>query len=490
MTRPVLRQVHWWLIGFVAFGAVFIAAIGLGGSYLAVRDVAFRKGMGDFAPIFPIGVDAGILVLLTLDLVLTWLRIPFPLVRPTAWLLTAATIAFNAAASWPDPLGVGMHAVIPVLFIIISEAARHAVARLAQLSSDRSIEKIRLMRWVLAPGQTWRLWRRMHLWEIRSVGEAIRGEQARLTYKVLIEDSKPRKRRRTKGLPAAAYLPLQLADLGVPMEVTYESGLAAAGVDTELLSRLLAHNERAASATIAGSPDVPVPAQTQPAEIAQRKALAQSGDDTIAQDDLAQNRLAQPAELEIAQPDPAQSEVPYPQVNSYESGIAQRETSSAAAQSGDAQLPGATAGDAGILRMDSAHDVPRPDSAQRWNGQQIEEDEEDGTSWQPAVEQTVPGSRAAAVGTGAGLLITQQVDDSQALPAGWAEGFEAFVAEYRRHPEQSELAGYLHTRRFKSNKSGDGPVSENSVRRYYNQLCERFPAPSQPRLDLQDTLMV
>ena len=54
-----------------------------------MRDLAERKGFGDFAPFFPIGIDAGIVVLLALDLLLTWIRIPFPLLRQTAWLLTA-----------------------------------------------------------------------------------------------------------------------------------------------------------------------------------------------------------------------------------------------------------------------------------------------------------------------------------------------------------------------------------------------------------------
>src|SRR3954469_2424354 len=151
-----MTRTHRILVGVVIAGAVVIAAIGFAGSYAAVRQLALHKGFGWFANVFPIGIDAGILARLALDLLWTWLRIPFPLLRQTAWLLTAATIAFNAAAAWPDPLGVGMHAVIPVLFIIISEAARHAVARLAQLSSDRSIEKIRLVRWMLAPRQTWR----------------------------------------------------------------------------------------------------------------------------------------------------------------------------------------------------------------------------------------------------------------------------------------------------------------------------------------------
>ncbi|MFI1966972.1 DUF2637 domain-containing protein, partial [Streptomyces pathocidini] len=101
-----LTRTHRILAGVVVAGAIVIAAIGFAGSYAAVRDLAEKKGFGAFALVFPIGIDAGIVVLLALDLLLTWIRIPFPLLRQTAWLLTAATIAFNGAAAWPDPLGV------------------------------------------------------------------------------------------------------------------------------------------------------------------------------------------------------------------------------------------------------------------------------------------------------------------------------------------------------------------------------------------------
>jgi hypothetical protein len=113
-----LTRMHRVLIGVVVSGAVVIAGIGFAGSYAAVLDLAMQKGFGKFSYVFPIGIDAGICVLLALDLLLTWIRIPFPLLRQTAWLLTAATIAFNGAAAWPDPLGVGMHAVIPILFVV------------------------------------------------------------------------------------------------------------------------------------------------------------------------------------------------------------------------------------------------------------------------------------------------------------------------------------------------------------------------------------
>ncbi|MGW0837519.1 DUF2637 domain-containing protein [Streptomyces prunicolor] len=164
----------------VAAGAVVIALIGFVGSYAAVRHLAQAKHFGRFATVFPIGIDAGICVLLALDLLLTWLRIPFPLLRQTAWLLTVATIAFNAAAAWPDPLGVGMHAVIPVLFIVAVEAARHAIGRIADITVDKHMESVRLVRWLLAPTSTFLLWRRMKVWELRSYDHVIKLERDRL----------------------------------------------------------------------------------------------------------------------------------------------------------------------------------------------------------------------------------------------------------------------------------------------------------------------
>ncbi|MFD5610550.1 DUF2637 domain-containing protein [Kitasatospora sp. NPDC127060] len=501
VARPVLKTIHWWMIGFVALGAFLIAAIGLGGSYLAVRDVALRQHMGDFSYVFPIGVDAGIIVLLTLDLVLTWLRIPFPLLRPTAWTLTVATVAFNAAASWPDPLGVGMHAVIPVLFVIISEAGRHAIARLARLSSDRSIDKIRLMRWLLAPVQTWRLWRRMQLWEIRSLDDAIRGEQALQTYNTLVATKKRSwwRRFRDRGLPPAAALPKKLAGLGVPLEVTYEAGLAAAGVDAEPLTRLLDHHAqtaRAAAPALGQAEPRVAHAQAGPGEIALRKELAQQPAETIAQDHFVQESPAHAVEPVIAQPFAAQSEQAFMQFNGHETAIAHVAPELAEAPAGVAQAAGETTGgavEADLLRTGDAHQSPAVPAAQNGIAQPGEEAVHQ--QWQPVNARPVPTARVSALGTATGPVITQQTDDSQKIPSGWAEGFQAFVAEFGRHPrfgpKETELADYLHTRGYRSNKPGDGPVSQDSVRRYYNQLCERFPAPdaAQQSLDLQGSLV-
>ncbi|MGY1400115.1 DUF2637 domain-containing protein [Streptomyces sp. SS10] len=234
MAAPIqLTRTHRVLIGVVVSGAVVIAGIGFAGSYAAVRELALKKGFGDFSYVFPIGIDAGICVLLALDLLLTWIRIPFPLLRQTAWLLTAATIAFNGAAAWPDPLGVGMHGVIPVLFVVSVEAARHAIGRIADITADKHMEGVRLTRWLLSPVPTFLLWRRMKLWELRSYEQVIKLEQERLVYQARLRSRFGRAWRRKA--PVESLMPLRLAKYGVPLAETAPAGLAAAGIEPALL---------------------------------------------------------------------------------------------------------------------------------------------------------------------------------------------------------------------------------------------------------------
>ncbi|MFJ6690210.1 DUF2637 domain-containing protein [Streptomyces sp. NPDC091294] len=262
MAGPLqLTRTHRVLIGMVVFGAVIIAGIGFAGSYAAVRELALKKGFGNFSYVFPIGIDAGICVLLALDLLLTWIRIPFPLLRQTAWLLTAATIAFNGAAAWPDPLGVGMHGVIPVLFVVSVEAARHAIGRIADITADKHMEGVRLTRWLLSPVPTFLLWRRMKLWELRSYEQVIKLEQERLVYQARLRSRFGRAWRRKA--PVESLMPLRLARYGVPLAQTAPSGLAAAGIEPALLPP-------------APRPQEPAPQAAPPAE--QRAALVGAPD--------------------------------------------------------------------------------------------------------------------------------------------------------------------------------------------------------------------
>lgn len=251
MAAPIqLTRTHRVLIGVVVSGAVVIAGIGFAGSYAAVRELALKKGFGNFSYVFPIGIDAGICVLLALDLLLTWIRIPFPLLRQTAWLLTAATIAFNGAAAWPDPLGVGMHGVIPILFVVSVEAARHAIGRIADITADKHMEGVRLTRWLLSPVPTFLLWRRMKLWELRSYEQVIKLEQERLVYQARLRSRFGRAWRRKA--PVESLMPLRLAKYGVPLADTAPAGLAAAGINAALIppapERSVAAGSRAAGA--------------------------------------------------------------------------------------------------------------------------------------------------------------------------------------------------------------------------------------------------
>ncbi|MEV7197932.1 DUF2637 domain-containing protein [Streptomyces sp. NPDC093510] len=281
-----LTRTHRILIGVVVAGAVVIAGIGFAGSYAAVRELAEEKGFGGFSVVFPIGVDAGICVLLALDLLLTWLRIPFPLLRQTAWLLTAGTILFNAASSWGDPLGVAMHAVIPVLFVVAVEAARHAVGRIADITADKHMEGVRLTRWLLSPVPTFKLWRRMKLWELRSYEQVIKLEQERLVYQARLQARFGRAWRRKA--PVESLMPLRLARYGVPLAETAPAGLAAAGIEPVLLP--------------------PAPAATTPSAVSTAKPTGEQPHHP--------QLTAAPQPTEPAEPEPSPDSAPEPESES------------------------------------------------------------------------------------------------------------------------------------------------------------------------------
>jgi len=215
MRRPAVTRGQRALIVIVVAGVAIIAAIGFVGSYSAVRHLAEREGFGWFSYALPVGVDAGITVFLALDLLLTWMRIPMPLLRQLAWLLTGATIVFNAASAWPRPLATGMHAIVPVLFVAAIEAARHTVGRITQFDADQFMEGTRFGRWILAPVATFRLWRRRQLWELRSNQEAIEMERRRLVFRARLRAEYGRGWRRSA--PVDLLLVLKLANLGEPL---------------------------------------------------------------------------------------------------------------------------------------------------------------------------------------------------------------------------------------------------------------------------------
>ncbi|MFE4309216.1 DUF2637 domain-containing protein [Streptomyces sp. NPDC056891] len=213
------------LTGTTVVGGLIVGSIGFVGSYGSLKELGVQKGFGDFSYAFPIGVDAGIIVLLGFDLILTRKHIPFPLLRHVAWMLTAATIWFNAHAGVPDPtpqrpapklmddpLSAAMHALLPVLFITLIEAARHAIRRLANLAAGREVDSIRLSRWLLDAPRTFLLWRRMRLWELRSYEKTVGMERDRMVYRRKLRARYGRAWRRKA--PIELSLPLALVRYG------------------------------------------------------------------------------------------------------------------------------------------------------------------------------------------------------------------------------------------------------------------------------------
>ncbi|NKZ07551.1 DUF2637 domain-containing protein [Actinomadura latina] len=176
-------------------GGLFFAGLaGLGGygSFASVRDVA-EPWFGGEAWIVPAGVDLGILALVSVALLLEWLAMPMPALRWTAFAFTAATVWLNISAARGDITGMVMHAAMPILFITFIEAVRHAIRRRAGIAAGIVREGVPVARWLLAPFSTFRLWRRMVLWQITSYPDALQAEQRRRHALALLDDHYGRK---------------------------------------------------------------------------------------------------------------------------------------------------------------------------------------------------------------------------------------------------------------------------------------------------------
>ncbi|WP_103528516.1 DUF2637 domain-containing protein, partial [Streptomyces sp. SM12] len=205
----------------IVVGALAVAAIGLylSFSYVAAfahEDLSFsslRHGQ-----LFALGVDAAILVLIGVDLVLAWLRRPVSWIRYPVWLLTAATVAINAASVLPETKGAlgtldyfaaGAHGLVPLLFIVIVEVGRHVIDGIVRPRAAR--QTIPAHRWILAPWPTWLLYRRMRLWG-HGYDEILRRDADLRAYLIWLDRECDR-----RGSPATAdeLLPKSLAPYGI-----------------------------------------------------------------------------------------------------------------------------------------------------------------------------------------------------------------------------------------------------------------------------------
>ncbi|MFJ3084612.1 DUF2637 domain-containing protein [Streptomyces halstedii] len=198
---PGSKWVNRLLLALALVGMPLVGIIGFASSYTTLRGVAADNGFGDngiwsLAPWVPIGIDASIVAFLAMDLVMVMRRTPWPVLRFAAHAMTLVTVAFNAsdglgehkdgiwAALWADPVRTGLHAVMPVLFVIGIEAARHLLIKAADLEDGITSDRIPLHRWVLSPLATPRLYRRMRLAAVRSYPQMVAREQSLAGYEV------------------------------------------------------------------------------------------------------------------------------------------------------------------------------------------------------------------------------------------------------------------------------------------------------------------
>lgn len=149
-----------------------LAACAFAGSYTTVSGLAARHGIG-LHWLAPVEIDGGMLGVIVLDLALTWAKRTMWWLRLAARTFAVGTVAANAAAGWPSPIGAGLRCAAPLLLVFITEAGRSALLHAAQeddrkeKDADRKRQRalrIPRVRWVLDPAGTWSMWRRMKLW--------------------------------------------------------------------------------------------------------------------------------------------------------------------------------------------------------------------------------------------------------------------------------------------------------------------------------------
>lgn len=154
---------------------VAVAGYGLASSYMSVAELARRHDV-PLASLVPAGIDGGLVAVVVLDLVLTWIGSPVGWLRQVVRVLSVGTVAANAIAGWPDPVAIGLHAAAPLMLLAILEAGRGVLLRRIGDTRGTRREPVPLIRWLLAPWHTLLLWRRMALWQITSYQTALDAE--------------------------------------------------------------------------------------------------------------------------------------------------------------------------------------------------------------------------------------------------------------------------------------------------------------------------
>jgi hypothetical protein len=156
-----------------------VAGIGFSVSFQTISDQAAAHGLPGWHPLYPIGIDIGILALILEARKLIQRGRSDLVPRVLAWGLSIGTIYVNVHGSpGHDWLGRTLHAIMPCLWIVFLE-----LTRWRQRADVRKVEKadpIPLARWLLSPWRTAKLKRRMVTQNVSSYRLAAALEDARL----------------------------------------------------------------------------------------------------------------------------------------------------------------------------------------------------------------------------------------------------------------------------------------------------------------------
>lgn len=165
----------WVVVGVAIIAGAIVTAVGFALSYNELVKAAQGWGFGRWgARLFPIGIDGLVIALYAVSLVLAWLKMPKPGLVLTAHAGTVVTIVLNSLAAadsapgrpgvrqllFTDPGRLLSHAVMPVAYVVLVEAARHLIVRSARLESGGGRGgELSLADWLLDGRTTWAVYR-------------------------------------------------------------------------------------------------------------------------------------------------------------------------------------------------------------------------------------------------------------------------------------------------------------------------------------------
>jgi hypothetical protein len=155
-----------------------VAGIGFAVSFQTIARIAASHGLPGWPPLYPVGIDVGILALIIESRKAIDAHRSDLVPRMLAWCLAALTIYVNAHGAAPhDWIGRALHVVMPALWVAFLELTRWR--KLAKRRAGLG-DRIPRARWVLSPARTFGMRRRMILHNVTSYPVACAREEVRL----------------------------------------------------------------------------------------------------------------------------------------------------------------------------------------------------------------------------------------------------------------------------------------------------------------------